>query len=103
MKSATEVAMKNRKQELTATVLAIFTTLIIGILSWIAGFGSPGGCIFFGAIVSVAEISIYFYMDNREDTVSRKVYAIIGAIAIVITIFLILCVIPLPHAPFPGQ
>lgn len=90
MKSTTEIAMKNRKQELTATVLAIFTTIIVAILSWNAGFGNLGGSIFFGTIVSVAEISIYYYMDSRDDASSRKIYAIIGAIAILVTIFLMI-------------
>lgn len=93
MKSATEIAMKNRKQELTATVLAVFTTIVIAILSWIAGFGSLGGSIFLGAIVAVAEISIYYYMDSRDDASSRKIYAIIAAIAIVITALLMLPII----------
>lgn len=93
MKSTTEIAMKNRNQELTATVLAIFTTIIVAILSWSAGFGNLGGSIFFGTIVSVAQISIYYYMDNRDDESSRKIYAVIGTIAVLVIIFLLLCIL----------
>lgn len=93
MKSTREITMKNRNQELTATVLAIFTTIIVTILSWSAGFGNLGGSIFFGAIVSVAQVSIYYYMDNRADESSRKIYAIIGAIAVLVIIFLLLCIL----------
>ena len=71
MKFTAEAAMKNRKQEITATV-------------WVAGFGNFGGSFFFGAIVSVAEVGIYYYMDGRDDADNRKIYAIISCIAIVI-------------------
>lgn len=80
-----------KNQELTATVLAIFMTIIVTILSWSARFGNLGGSIFFGAIVSVAQVSIYYYMDNRDDESSRKIYAIIGMIAVLVIIFLLLC------------
>ncbi|MFQ9516198.1 MAG: helix-turn-helix domain-containing protein [Eubacterium sp.] len=90
MKSTKEITMKNRNQELTATVLAIFTTIIVALLLWIAAFANFLGSIFWGAIVSVPEICIYYYMDNRDDESSRKVYAIIGTIAILFIIFLLL-------------
>lgn len=93
MKFTAEVAMKNRKQELTATVLAAFTTIVVGVLSWIAGFGNFGGSFFFGAIVSVAEIGIYYYMDGRDDADSRKIYAIISFIAIVIIGLLMIVIV----------
>ena len=84
MKFTAEVAMKNRKHELTATVLAAFTIIVVGVLSWVAGFGNFGGSFFFGAIVSVAEVGIYYYMDGRDDADNRKIYAIISCIVIVI-------------------
>ena len=90
MKSSAEVAMKNRKQESTATILAVFTTIVIAVLSWIAGFGNIGGSLFFGALVSVAEIGIYYYMDNREDVSGRKIYLIISVIAIVVVVLFLL-------------
>lgn len=93
MKAAAELAMKNRKQELTATVLAIFTMGLFAALSWIAGFGNPGGSIFFGAIAAVAQTSVYYYMDNREDGTSRKIYAITGGSALAVLCFLVLCVL----------
>lgn len=90
MKSSAEVAMKNRKQESTATILAVFTTIVIAVLSWIAGFGNIGGSLFFGALVSVAEIGIYYYMDNREDVSGRKIYLIISVMAIVVVVLFLL-------------
>lgn len=83
MKSAMEIEKENRKQAHTATGLAFFTTAMIAVLAWLAGFGSIGGSIFFGAVVSVAEVAIYYFLENREDAESRRIYAVIGAIALV--------------------
>lgn len=43
-----------------------------------------GGSLFFGALVSVAEIGIYYYADNREDVGGRKIYLIISIMAIAV-------------------
>lgn len=43
-----------------------------------------GGSLFFGALVSVAEIRIYYYADNREDVGGRKIYLIISIMAIAV-------------------
>ena len=83
MRSAVEIEKENRKQEYTATGLAVFTTILVAVLSWLAGFGNLGGSVFLGAVVSVAEVAIYYFLENREDAESRRIYAIIGAIAIV--------------------
>lgn len=90
MKSSAEVARKNRRQESTATVLAVYTTTVIAILSWIAGFGNIGGSLLFGALVSVAEIGIYNYMENREDTGGKKIYLIVSVISIIMVSFFLL-------------
>lgn len=89
MKSTIKLEKKNRKQEQTATGLAVFTTIIVAVLCKIANFGNIGGSLLFGIIASVAEVNIYYYMENREDAESRKIHAIIGLIAIVI--FAALC------------
>ena len=91
MRSAAELAEKNRKQELAATVLAAFTTAVVGLLTWAAGFGNLLGSLFFGALVAVAEIGLYYYINNREDASGRKIYALLGCAAAVIVCFLFLC------------
>lgn len=82
MKMARTLEKENRKEDLTATVLAIFTTIVVSLLFWLSGHGNLGGSIFFGAIVSVAQISIYYYLSSREDAQSRKIYVITGAVSI---------------------
>lgn len=89
MKSAAEIAVKNRRQEETATVLAVFTTIITAVLFWLAGFGNFGGSVFFGTVISVAEISLYYYMDSGDDTSGKKIYAVSFLIAAAIIIFVI--------------
>ena len=84
MKSAVDIEKENRKQEQTAIGLAAFTTIVAAVLSYITGHFNIGGSIFFGAIVSVAEAAIYYYLENREDAESRKIYAVIGTAAIMI-------------------
>lgn len=83
MRSAVEIEKENRKQAYTATGLAVFTIILVAVLVWLAGFGNIGGSIFFGAVASVAEVAIYYFLENREDAESRRIYAVIGAIAIV--------------------
>lgn len=92
MKSTAELAVKNRKQEITATGLAVFVTVVVGFLFWAAGFGNLLGSLFFGALVAVAEISLYYYMDNGEDTSGRKIYAAIGCLAAaIVCLIMALC------------
>lgn len=93
MKSAVEIEKENRKQAHTATGLAVFTTILVAVLAWLAGFGNLGGSIFIGAVVSVAEVAIYYFLENREDAEGRRIYAIIGAIAIVIVAMLLCSII----------
>lgn len=90
MRTAIMIEKENQKQEQTATGLAVFTTIIVAILSWIEGLGNVLGSIFFGAIVSVMEISIYYYLENRGDRISRRIYAIIGLVTFVIFILILL-------------
>lgn len=89
MKNVIEMQKKNQKQEHTATGLAVFTTIFTAIICYIAGFGNVGGSILFGAIAAVAQVCIYFYLENKNDPESRKIYGVIGAIAILIIAWLL--------------
>lgn len=89
MKNVIELHRQNRKQERTATGIAIFITIFTAVLCYIAGFGSVGGCIFFGAVAAVAQTCIYFYLESTGDREGRKIYAVIGAIACVILAWLL--------------
>lgn len=88
MKAMRILEKENRNKDLTATVLAIFTTIVVSLLLWLSGHGNLGGSVFFGAIVSVAQISIYYALSNREDAQGRKIYAIMGTISIAVVIIL---------------
>lgn len=89
MKSAIELEKKNRKQEQTANALAVYTTILVALIFKISGTGNLLGSIFFGLFVSVAEINIYYLLENKEDSDSRKIYGIIGAIATIIILIIL--------------
>ncbi len=84
LQTAVWLGRENRKQEQTALGIAVFTTIVAAVLFYLAGFGNLGGSIAFGAIVSVAETAVYYYLENREDAESRTINAIIGTIAVIL-------------------
>lgn len=49
MKSAVEIEKENRKQVYTATGLAVFTTIMVAVLAWLAGLGQSGRFGLFGS------------------------------------------------------
>lgn len=67
MQMARTLEKENRKEDLTATVLAIFTTVVVSLLLWLSGHGNLGGFVFFGALVSVAQICIYYDLSNKRE------------------------------------
>lgn len=89
MKSVIEIEKENKRQERTAIGLAIFTIIIIAILFYQTNRANLGGSVFFGTIVAVEEVAIYYFLDNREDKESRKINIIIAAITLLIIIFIL--------------
>lgn len=89
MKSVIEIEKENKRQERTAIGLAIFTIIIIAILFYQINRANLGGSVFFGTIVAVEEVAIYYFLDNREDKESRKINIIIAAITLFIIIFIL--------------
>lgn len=89
MKNVIELHRQNRKQERAATGIAIFTTVFTAVLCYIAGFGSVGGCVLFGAVAATAQVCIYFYLESTGDLEGRRIYAVIGAIACCILAWLL--------------
>lgn len=93
MKSTAAIEKRNRRQEQTAVALGIFTTIIITIIFYFAGFGNFGGSLIFGAVVSIVQIALYYYMEDRDDVQSRKINAFIGIVALIIIVILLTIVI----------
>lgn len=93
IKSAVDISKKNRKQERTALVLAIYTTVIVALIFWEAGFGNLMGSLLFGAITAVTSVSIYYYLEEIEDVESRKIYVVFGIISIVLIVLILSIVI----------
>lgn len=89
MQSVVEIERENRKQEQTAMGLASFTLIFIACIFYLAGLGNIGGSLFFGAIVAVEEVSIYYFLENKNDKESRKINIIIA----LITLFLIIIIL----------
>lgn len=84
MRSAVELEKENRKQEQTATGLAVFTTGIAAALFWVAGLGNVGGSIILGGLLSVTEVAVYYCLENRKDAKGRRIYAAFGLAALII-------------------
>ena len=90
MKSVIEIEKENKKQDQTAIGLAIFTMIITAILFSFTNRANIGGSLFFGTIVAVEEVAIYYFLENKEDKESRKISIIIGSLALFIIISIIL-------------
>lgn len=88
MKSAIKLEKENRKQEYTANGLAIFTTFLVAIIFKTSGNGNLIASIFFGLLAAIAEVSVYYLLENKEDSDSRKIYGTIciAAIAMIVMI-----------------
>lgn len=90
IRSVVEMERENRKQERTAIGLTIFTIIITAILFYLTGKGNIGGSLFFGSIVAVDEVAIYYFLENKEDRESQKISSIIAICALLIIIFILL-------------
>ena len=76
------ILQANTRQENTATALAIFTTLVSGLLFYTGGLGNWGGSLFFGALLSVAQVSLFYLLEGRKDRTSRIIYTVSGLLAV---------------------
>ena len=90
MKSAVEIEKENRKQEQTAIGLGIFTAIIVTVLSKIAALGSLGGSLVLGVFVAIAQVFLYYYLEDRECAKSRRVYGILFLLVIALISVLML-------------
>ncbi len=75
MGNAAEITKENQKQEKASVWIGGIVTIIIAILVKLSGLAvSIGGALFAGFMVSLVAISIYFFVENKEDKGSRKIY-----------------------------
>lgn len=89
MKAASAMQRQNRKRDITATSLAIFTTAAVAPLAWLAGVGNVGASVFFGMIAAIAQVCLFYFMEHIDDAQSRKIYAVIGSIALAVIALLL--------------
>lgn len=80
--AAAAILQANTRQEYTATALAIFTTLVSGLLFYTGGLSNWGGSLFFGALLSVAQVSLFYLLEGRKDRTSRIIYTVSGLLAV---------------------
>ena len=80
--AAAAILQANTRQEYTATALAIFTTLVSGLLFYTGGLGNWGGSLFFGALLSAAQVSLFYLLEGRKDRTSRIIYTVSGLLAV---------------------
>lgn len=75
MGNAAEITKENQKQEKVSVWIGGIVTIVIAILVKLSGLAvSIGGALFAGFMVSLVAISIYFFVENKEDKDSRKIY-----------------------------
>lgn len=65
------------------------TIIIMTVLFYKAGFGNLGGSLFFGTVVAISEVAIYYLLENKEDKESCLINAIIAVISLLIMIFIL--------------
>ena len=56
LRGAVTLARDNRRQDRTATLLAILVTAAAGTPVWLSGHSSPGGAYLFGAMAALAAV-----------------------------------------------
>ena len=71
LRGAVTLARDNRRQDRTATLLAILVTAAAGTPVWLSGHSSPVGAYLFGAMAALAAVGACLYLRNREDRGSR--------------------------------
>jgi len=74
MSGAVEMNRENRRQDRISLWIGGIVTAVVTVLVKMSGRANMGGSLAVGAIVSLAAISIYFYIRNAEDKSSRKIY-----------------------------
>ena len=75
----------NRIQERIVSGLIICVTILTGILFYVSGHGNIGGSLFFGLMASGLVVSVY-YLLATDHINSRKIYAAIATVFMVIII-----------------
>lgn len=94
MNNAVWISRESQKQDKISIIIGIFVTIVVAVFVKMMSNTNIGGAIFVGLISSVVIVSIYFFIENRNDKNSRRIYScfmFIG-LAIVIKLFLIMAI-----------
>ena len=78
MQAAALIVRANRLSERTATALALAAAVMIGAIIFLAGKANIGGAVFTGSMAAVVNVSVYYFMESREDKTGRIIAAVSG-------------------------
>lgn len=74
MSHAVEMTRENQGQDRASVWLGGIITVVVAFLVKLSGHANIGGSLFVGAMASLVAISLYFFLRNKEDKDSRKIY-----------------------------
>lgn len=74
MTNAVEMARENQRQDKASLWIAGTVTLVTAVLIKLSGHANMGGSLFAGAMAALAVVGMYFFVKNKDDKESRKIY-----------------------------
>lgn len=89
MSHAVEMTRENQKQDKASVWLGGIITVVVAFFVKLSGHANTGGALFVGAMASLVAISLYFFIRNKEDKDSRKIYGffVLAGVGIFIGLF----------------
>lgn len=89
MINAVEIVQENRKQDKISVYLGVAITLAVAFLVKLSGHANAGGALLIGAIAAIAMVAVYYFIRNRADKESRKIYGLFALAGTGISIWLL--------------
>lgn len=89
MTSAVEMARENQRQDKVSVWIGGIVTIIIAVVAKLSGRANIGGSLLVGSMAALAIVGLYLFAQNKEDTISRKIYGFFMLSGIGISIILL--------------
>lgn len=89
MVNAVAMARENQKQDKISVWIGGIVTIVVAVLVKLSDHANIGGSLFVGAMIALAAVGIYFFVQNKKDGDSRKIYGFFMLIGIGISIWLL--------------
>lgn len=89
MVNAVAMARENQKQDKISVWIGGIVTIVVAVLVKLSDHANIGGSLFVGTMIALAVVGIYFFVQNKKDGDSRKIYGFFMLIGIGISIWLL--------------